>query len=531
MEDSEKLTALKKAYAETILNTAKEAAARIMVSERKALSSQQDLVMAKEEALRMLVRLKQMMDSKIGEAKMISLSQQKKIEELEAQLEEAEDIVRELREELREVQNALEKMTKKQLQPLDEKSFKGNAGTEVEAPQEYKLSASASLILPRTGSRPEPVTTSDLKNSTFNKRNEGNKCYGANDSYMENCFVANRDFASIVTRSKEPELYRNGCTQRIRAFESSLLEGKLSLSGQVDGAMNETTIGEEEEGGEGIYMTSIPKDDNVCRMERNPDEAEEIRQEDGNLYPVQAIKSFRRKRKRAVRYSNKAPSSTCLLDQVTETHQASDLSFSKTYHYAITNDLQSGETPSNGTVNESQKDPESPAALKLPSDATETSKQSECIEVAENDAEFVKACSARSTLNKNKVLIDDTVLSRQESGSLEISEAQNCTMDLETANVSVVNSDLKVSDKTDVVLSQPVLKYTFRRKRKKETLGHADGNISLEKNTLKRSTDETQNGPSEPQQASLIPESSRDSRQVAQVARQLISLSEKKWWQ
>ncbi|CBI15106.3 unnamed protein product, partial [Vitis vinifera] len=422
MEDSEKLTALKKAYAETILNTAKEAAARIMVSERKALSSQQDLFMAKEEALRMLVRLKQMMDSKIGEAKMISLSQQKKIEELEAQLEEAEDIVRELREELREVQNALEKMTKKQLQALDEKSFKGNAGTEVEAPQEYKLSASASLILPRTGSRPEPVTTSDLKNSTFNKRNEGNKCYGANDSYMENCFVANRDFASIVTRSKEPELYRNGCTQRIRAFESSLLEGKLSLSGQVDGAMNETTIGEEEEG-------------------------------------------------------------------------------------------------------------ESPAALKLPSDATETSKQSECIEVAENDAEFVKACSARSTLNKNKVLIDDTVLSRQESGSLEISEAHNCTMDLETANVSVVNSDLKVSVKTDVVLSQPVLKYTFRRKRKKETLGHADGNISLEKNTLKRSTDETQNGPSEPQQASLIPESSRDSRQVAQVARQLISLSEKKWWQ
>ena len=61
----QKLTALKKAYAETILNTAKEAAARIMVSERKTLSSQQELFMAKEEALRMLVRLKQMMDSKV----------------------------------------------------------------------------------------------------------------------------------------------------------------------------------------------------------------------------------------------------------------------------------------------------------------------------------------------------------------------------------------------------------------------------------------------------------------------------------
>lgn len=61
----QRLTALKKAYAETILNTAKEAAARIMVSERKALSYQQELFMAKEEALRMLVRLKQMMDCKV----------------------------------------------------------------------------------------------------------------------------------------------------------------------------------------------------------------------------------------------------------------------------------------------------------------------------------------------------------------------------------------------------------------------------------------------------------------------------------
>ena len=459
----------------------------------------------------------------IGEAKMVSLSQQKKIEELEAQLEEAEDIVRELREELREVQDALDKMTKKQLQPLDEKSFRGNAGTEVETPQENKLSTSASLILPHTGSRPEAVMTSDLKNSTFNKRNEGNKCYGEDDSYMENCFVGNRDFASIVTRSKEPELYRNGCTQRIRAFESSLLEGKLSLSGQVDGAMNEATIGEEEEGSDGIYMTSIPEDDNVYRMERNPDEAQEIRQADGSLYPVQAIKSFRRKRKRAARYSNKAPSSMHLLDQVIETHQAPDLCFYKAYQHAFTNNVQSGETLSNRTSDESQKDPESPAAPKLPLDASETSKLSECTEVAESDAELVKACNAQSTINNDKVLVDKSVLSRQESGSLEISEAQNSTVDLETANVLVGNSDLKISDKTDVP-SQPVLKYTFHRKRKKEILSHADGNLSLEKNMLKRSTDETQNGPSEPQLASLIPESSRDSRQLAQVARQVSKL-------
>lgn len=61
----QKMAALKRAYAEIILNTAKEAAARILVSERKAVSLQQDLHNSKEEALRMLLRMKQMMESKV----------------------------------------------------------------------------------------------------------------------------------------------------------------------------------------------------------------------------------------------------------------------------------------------------------------------------------------------------------------------------------------------------------------------------------------------------------------------------------
>lgn len=57
---------MKKAYADIILNTAKEAAARIMVSERKALRFQQELYVVKEEAVQMLLRLKHMMDSKVN---------------------------------------------------------------------------------------------------------------------------------------------------------------------------------------------------------------------------------------------------------------------------------------------------------------------------------------------------------------------------------------------------------------------------------------------------------------------------------
>lgn len=60
------MVALKKAYADMILNTAKEAANRVMESEKKALRFQQDLCSTKDEALRLLVRLKQMIDAKVN---------------------------------------------------------------------------------------------------------------------------------------------------------------------------------------------------------------------------------------------------------------------------------------------------------------------------------------------------------------------------------------------------------------------------------------------------------------------------------
>lgn len=61
----QRLLSLKKAYADILLNTSKEAAARIMVSERKALRFQHEMTVAKEEALQMMLRLKKMMDSKV----------------------------------------------------------------------------------------------------------------------------------------------------------------------------------------------------------------------------------------------------------------------------------------------------------------------------------------------------------------------------------------------------------------------------------------------------------------------------------
>lgn len=59
------MEALKAAYAEVILNTMKEAADRVMESEQKSLRIEQDLQSTKDEALRLLLRLKHMIDAKV----------------------------------------------------------------------------------------------------------------------------------------------------------------------------------------------------------------------------------------------------------------------------------------------------------------------------------------------------------------------------------------------------------------------------------------------------------------------------------
>lgn len=109
---------VKKAYAEMILNTAKEAAARVMASEQKALKFQQDLQSTKEEAVRMLLRLKLMIDSKTTEAESLSQNQQKRIDELQAQLDEAEGLIIDLRAELHDVHEQLNAAKRKPLHYL-----------------------------------------------------------------------------------------------------------------------------------------------------------------------------------------------------------------------------------------------------------------------------------------------------------------------------------------------------------------------------------------------------------------------------
>ncbi|KAL5544321.1 hypothetical protein UlMin_008105 [Ulmus minor] len=514
MEESEKLTALKKAYADIILNTAKEAAARILVSERKALRFQRELFSAKEEALRMLTRLKLMLDSKDSEAQMISSSQQRKIEELEAQLEEAVEIVRDLRAELSEVQDELEKAKNNQAAVLDEKNLQGEIATNENG------SVSSEPI-----SQLEPATNSEMK-SNLNGLHEGNKSHNvndnANDSHVDHC-RDNPGFASLVMGRKEPELYKNGCTQRIRASERNLLDDNLSLSGLVDDAKNGTFIRRDEEG-KPMPISPTSKSEFTNEPLEDSDELK-VKQVD-NSHIQMAFKSFRRKRKRAARHRKfKPPSSKHLAQEVAEIREVSDLTCS-TASPSVNgeNRLDSSSEKIADEVLENRISPSSP---KSPTGTTEMSK-SGCADPTEGNLESFKPCSLLKVIGDDKASVDKSELTKQESLLAEALEVSACEKNVEKDN-EVGKLDSKVSERDDGIASQPennrFLKYTFTRKRKKGSLSSPDDH-----KTSKRQIGEKENSSLDPQSSSLPPESSRDNRRLAQVARQLISLSEKKWW-
>ncbi|KAL9267294.1 hypothetical protein AKJ16_DCAP16352 [Drosera capensis] len=230
MDESEKMTALKKAYADIILTTAKEAAARVMVSERRAQELCREMKEGKEEAMRMLIRMRRIMDSKINEAEIRSQIQQKRIEELEAQLQEAEDIVGNLRADLSETQYELERMVKNQQAPIGEEPYLHDVAScqQVAEPQDNCYMDSGFTTYHFQAEEPQIVETLETDVSTLNTSiNESNHL---DIDSRDHFHVRDPDFASIMVRNKEPDLYRNGCTQRIRASGRNLLSEHFGLS-------------------------------------------------------------------------------------------------------------------------------------------------------------------------------------------------------------------------------------------------------------------------------------------------------------
>ncbi|KAI3931397.1 hypothetical protein MKX01_040314 [Papaver californicum] len=485
MEEVEKMEALKKAYADIILNTAKEAATRIMISERKAIGFQQQVFSVKDEALNMLLRLKQLSDSKVAKIETESVNQRRRIEELEAQLNEAKAIERDLRVELKGAQVELEEVKNRSMQPLDASELPVSPGT---------------------------------SNACMNLENTGDNCCSIYEDSTEptaqvtrdsvELFDDNTDLASLIMRSKKPELYKNGCTQRIRAFEGKLKKGNVSNPGLADPQFtaieDEQTI-KEDGAVDGSCNVAAPKDENMGFNEKN------LTKSNGQ------VNNFLRRscRKRRSKYS--------IIEVISSKYKKSREASSKISRCSNPNGMvKLGEGLPKMIGERGKRTSKSHLFAVSSLNSTNIMSSSECEDGTEN-----KLCEVLVAV-KDRELTDATLVSRNVVE--ESSRLSDCEQPMEVG-VSLMDSNFNDAKKRELTKSadDKLLKYTFTRKRKKESLTSPDkGASSVEmKNTTKRMSGENQNSDPEPQKP--LSDSSRDSRRLAQVARQLISLSEKRW--
>ncbi|GLT35428.1 hypothetical protein SLA2020_098820 [Shorea laevis] len=610
MEDSEKTMALKKAYAEIILNTAKEAAVRVMVSEKKVARFQQDLSATKDEAVRLLVRWKQMMDAKTIEAEKTSLNQQKKIDELEAQLHEAEDIITDLRTELRYVQDKWEKVKKNEMQPLNVQITAEDASPQIDLMPVPITHSPLNLGFVTT-------TNSDLRNDTLDLKYLDDKCCNAlrqdeqsDVSHLESHFAHNSDITTMLMRGKEPELYRNGCTQRIRALERKFLDERLLPPGGVE---DPHSVLENE-----LIMETIAEHDEKCLISSPKTKTKSMRTANFSRGEVKKPVKSSISRRRKTRFGRaKSTSRKSRAGQLIKPSPSSVLSHSRRYpsnrsvksdeclqtvssikddNMDVSGSEEELKHKSNCCKDESELIQNGKVCLKLESRGTiatsfkshlcqfdETCCKSTTnsvsfnvnsgnnqLRIANNEAKIkplphldpgltliksdmdpisgsknitmssVKALNkcglVQNIADKDMKLRDESMLDMQEGDTMLISKLPSSELSSDLIGVPLTHSNLKdakASEETDAspikVANDRLLKYTFQRKRKKESFSDSDEKTSAENISLKKRAGERQNNAQETEKPSLMNEMTRDSRRMAQVARQLISLSGKRW--
>ncbi|KAK6928259.1 hypothetical protein RJ641_006850 [Dillenia turbinata] len=611
-EHAKKTEALKKAYADIILNTTKEAALKIMISERKALRIQYKLKTTKDEAIRILVRMKQMLDAKDAEAMDKTLNQQRKVDELEAQLSEAEEIISDLRSELRLAQDKLHNMKTKGMQPVViavptedvHCQCMSNGGTRNDSEPAMTSSPAPVSV---------PVVASPRNTGVLNRISE-NCCHATSetklpgDSHVQDYQPKNQKLSSIYMTSKEPELCINGCTQRIRAFEMNSRVKRLSLRGVMGGKLPPSGDNKPPPADiEGTVKTD--EIDNSDEEERG-----ELDTDDLEAKPVKPVKRLQR---RKIRYGRKRATSRKSTQLKKCPQPTSVAPHHKTGQNAVEDTSMSGdEAPSipasrvdivqtakqsaefdgtglpegnlfkvDGTLCDTSKlnfisaidssGRTHPDQLSKPSETSpflchcqSSSNSSDSVVTSDNFGWMIpekltkflplsrfgpgltsikskinpqsgpsnlvvsvtenKSVGVQNAENKKTGFIDVNALVKSQDDPPQSSGVPSkCNLHLVDVPSTVSNSkDLEASkrnnENSSKVDEDRPLKYTFQRKRKKDSMS-SPVDRTLEENYSRRMAAEKRSNASESKKLNLINESSRDTRRVAQVARQQIN--------
>ncbi|CAL9750707.1 unnamed protein product [Musa acuminata subsp. burmannicoides] len=601
------MAALKRAFADVILNTAKESAVRILASERRVLQLQQSLSLAREESLDMLLRLKSIMDSKvmalspishsstsvqfslwqkiafrgdfssrypvctlicllsqdellkfdskqshfiffipskrktlsgslsyisfghsfgdqnnqfilmlhsklllalINESEKSNLSQVRKIKKLEVQLGEAKGTINFLRSELKRLNSELDQRMDIQAEFPDGKSTGHNATSEKYNCKE-NIHNSDSHLYSKRGAKSVP--NSDC---CFTKRVTQDE--PLNNLIAVDNYAGNPDLASIILSNKEPELYRNGCTQRIRAFERN---------------QNETNMCENKNA-ERPWAIDFGMAEKIVRRKMRRQKrmrpAKCITYHDMQHYGLLGSNHSKvgendkdRSAGNSQRASGEAPLKTLdscspqMSGENQETTKDQKTKLNKFSNHRISGLLDGNRIMTRRSV------------LKLCNTCEDHTGGSH---TSGSGATFQENSLKESLVLGTSEVIDDAVSDAVKNGTLLheiiLSKADDkLAEDLGTSITKGGHDDCKdepckpcgpaAEDRSD-----KILKYTFQRKRKRVSIDSKVDSTSLE-GSMSKQTLEKDNAVLDPQKSSLLAESSRESRRLAQVARQV----------
>ena len=308
-----------------------------------------------------------------------------------------------------------------------------------------------------------PTTIYSYESSKYHHPNNGYESAGASEITMPNprqqkecsdCYylgekdctcsshIRDRDLPSIALRVsyKEPGLYRNGCTQRIRACEGNLL----------DRNSNE----EREKGG---YTSKDPSFGARTQSELEYKLLADVK--------LSSFLPFRRKRQRSTKQREPPPEKPDPLPELSSRHNL----------VSVKDDAHSSKRPSS-------------VAPILCTDEVEN----KCID---QECEGLK----------------EKIVPLGEETELE-----------ESFLPSVSKGDVENGDMPSQPVRERIIKYTFQRKRKRGNPNESEMKVSLSPEVEKRNEDDKSTRKNQQSsKASLLSDSSRDSRRLAQVARQV----------
>ena len=519
---------------------------------------------------------------------MASLNQDKRIQELEVQLNEAKCTIGSLREELERVNNELKRMKDDLVEPLNEQKTNDHATTDNGKHHESQQN-SASNLPPLVA--PGNLSTINIMNTTTGQKNkDSNCCFTGNVAQAESLrhlsaekeCGSNPDLASIIMRSKEPELYRNGCTQRIRAFEHNVLTVKVpteQIDGQLPDSKNESNVSENEKLERPHTIDSAKTVKIVTWQARNSSESEVVQPSSscGDGYTV----------KFARRFSPRKPRTRCIYMKPTDCfpshkldsrcHHASDIEGSKSKSGAVPTTksiseepahklLRSHSTPTSSVSSEGAEDKrlslnrissneisglvpcnnknvtkqivmkqnhlnyQNEISLSLPysTENIEHGSSTEDLTLSSTtetkDGMFL---SGTKQNDKVKVLeIDDSKMTPGDQNIAENSDVSDMKNDFPVIHTnSIVETACESSEALPQVGKDKFLKYTFQRTRKRGSSSSKNESVLPEKITATRNSIDKQNVVPEPQEPASVTELPRNNRRLMQVARQVRELT------